>query len=63
MQKELAPVELLVELLKEHSYDDSEEESAPGAHTVQDPSPDFELKLQTDGKHFVGQYNSLFTGT
>jgi hypothetical protein len=40
-RRELAPVELLVELLKAQSY-----ESAPGAHTAQDPSPDLELKLQ-----------------
>jgi hypothetical protein len=45
---ELAPVELLVELLKEQSYYDNEEESAPGAHREQDPSRDFELKLQIE---------------
>jgi hypothetical protein len=47
-RKELAPVELLVELLKEQSYkhDDNEDETAPEAHTVQDPSPDLEPKLK-----------------
>jgi hypothetical protein len=39
-RRELAPVELLVELLKEEAY-----ESAPGPHTAQDPSPNLELKL------------------
>jgi hypothetical protein len=33
-RKELAPVELLLEFLKEQLYEDNEEESAPGAHTV-----------------------------
>jgi hypothetical protein len=47
-RKELAPVELLLELLKEQPYEDNEEESFPGAHTVQDPSPDLELKLQIE---------------
>jgi hypothetical protein len=47
-RKELAPIELLLELLKEQSYDDNEDESAPGTHIVQDPSPDLELKLETE---------------
>jgi hypothetical protein len=47
-RKELAPIELLLELPKEQSYEDNEEESAPGSHTVKDPSPDFELKLQIE---------------
>jgi hypothetical protein len=42
-RRELAPVELLVELLKEQAY-----ESAPGAYTAQDPSPDLELKLEIE---------------
>jgi hypothetical protein len=45
---EQAPVELLVELLKEQSYEDNEEESAPGAHREQGPSPEFELKLEIE---------------
>jgi hypothetical protein len=46
-RRELAPVELLVELLKEEAY-----ESAPGAHTAQDPSPDLELKLDIETEHY-----------
>jgi hypothetical protein len=45
-RKELAPVELLLELLKEESYEDNEDESAHGTHTAQDPGPDLELKFQ-----------------
>jgi hypothetical protein len=44
-RRELAPVELLLELLKEQSY-----ESAPGAHTAEDPSPNLQLKLQIEVK-------------
>jgi hypothetical protein len=40
-RKELAPVELLVELLKEQSY-----ESVPGSHTSQDRRPDLEMKIE-----------------
>jgi hypothetical protein len=65
-RKELAPVELLLELPKEHSYnyDDNEDENASGAHTVQDPSPDLELKLHLKVERcwwypFVGEYNFL----
>jgi hypothetical protein len=47
-RKELAPVELLLELPKEQPYEDNEEKFGPGAHTVQDPSPDLELKLQIE---------------
>jgi hypothetical protein len=45
-RKELAPVELLLELLKEEPCEDDEDESANGTHTVQDPGTDLELKLQ-----------------
>jgi hypothetical protein len=47
-RKELAIVELLLELLKGLSYVDNEDESAPGTHTVQDPSHEFELGLQIE---------------
>jgi hypothetical protein len=43
-REELVPVELL-KLTKEQSCENSEDESASAAHTVQDPSLDFELKL------------------
>jgi hypothetical protein len=49
-RRELAPIELL-ELLKELPYADNENESAPGAHTVQDPSPDLKLKLQIERRY------------
>jgi hypothetical protein len=39
----LAPVEVLVELLKGQLY-----ESVPGAHTAQYPSPDLELKMEVE---------------
>jgi hypothetical protein len=52
-RKELAPVDLLLKLLKEQSHDENEDESAPGAHTVQDPSPDLELKLQIESQIFL----------
>jgi hypothetical protein len=46
-RRELAPVELLVELLKEEGY-----ESAPGAHTAQDSSPNLELRLEIEGESY-----------
>jgi hypothetical protein len=54
-RKELAPVEL-IELLKEQSYDDIEEESAPGANTVQDLSLNLELKLQIEENYQMFGY-------
>jgi hypothetical protein len=45
-RKELAPIELLLELLKEESCENNEDESVHGTHTGQDPGPDLELKLQ-----------------
>jgi hypothetical protein len=47
-RKDQAPAEMLLELLKEQPYEDNEEESSSGAHTVQDPSPDLELKVQVE---------------
>jgi hypothetical protein len=44
-RKELAPVELLLELLKEDPCEDNEDESAHGTQTTLDPGPDLELKL------------------
>jgi hypothetical protein len=49
-RKELAPIELL-ELLKEQSYEDNGNASAPGAHTLQDPSPNLKLKLQIERRY------------
>jgi hypothetical protein len=45
-RKELAPIELLHELVKEQPYDYTEDKNAPGANATEDFSPDFELKLQ-----------------
>jgi hypothetical protein len=47
-RRKLAPVELLVELLKQQAYEDNAKENAPGAHTGQDSSPDLELKLEIE---------------
>jgi hypothetical protein len=44
-RKELAPVELLLELFNEQSY-----ECALGAHTAEDPSPNLQLKLEIERK-------------
>jgi hypothetical protein len=44
-RRELAPVEILVELHKEQSY-----ESEPGAHAAQDSSPDLELKMEIESR-------------
>jgi hypothetical protein len=58
-RKELAPVELL-ELLKEQSYEDIEEEDAPGAHTVPDSSPDLELQIEIEeGRPWFRRRDSL----
>jgi hypothetical protein len=54
-RKELAPVEL-PELLKEQTHDDNEEESAPGANTVQDLSLNLELKLQIEENYQMFGY-------
>jgi hypothetical protein len=52
-RKELAPIELLPKLIMEQSYDYTEDKSAPGAKTVQNSSPDFELKLEIHWRPFL----------
>jgi hypothetical protein len=52
-KKELAPIELLPELINEPSYDYTEDKSAPGANTVQNSSPDLELKLEIHWRPFL----------
>jgi hypothetical protein len=54
-RRELAPVEVLLESLKEQSYEDNKEESAPGAHAAQEASPDLQLKVQTVLRDFSGE--------
>jgi hypothetical protein len=48
MQKGSAPIQLHVEMHKEQSYEDNVEESAPGAHTMHEPSPVLKLKLEME---------------